>query len=187
MNSPTAPPSDWIVIFGAAVHPNGEPSVTLRRRIEGAFARAQLLARPVFLPTGGTGVWGPAEAIVMRDRLLQLGAVENQIILEDKSDDTLSSVLNCAAILRRQPSFGRIFVCTSVYHVPRCLVLFRMVGIRASSISVSDDRAALGWRKWIYLRLREIAALPYDVAILAGRLLVGRLGGDTRPKNQSDA
>ncbi len=173
--------SDWVVIFGAAVRPDGEPSVTLRRRIEGAFARGHQLTRPVFLATGGTGLCGPAEAIVIRDTLIGLGAAENRIVVEDRSDDTLSSVLNCAAILRRQPSIGRVYVCTSGYHIFRCLVLFMMMGIRALPVSVSDDRSALGWLKWVYLRCREIAAIPYDVVLLAMQLLTGGATRSTRP------
>ena len=45
----------YYVIFGAAVRPDGQPSGTLRRRVEGAW---QLATRPPpckFIVTGGEG------------------------------------------------------------------------------------------------------------------------------------
>ena len=54
-----------IVIFGAAVRPEGAPSRTLRVRVEAALALGARLESPLYLPTGGIGRFGDAEAAVM--------------------------------------------------------------------------------------------------------------------------
>ena len=47
-----------IVIFGAAVRPDGSPSPTLRRRVEVAARFGAWLAEPIDLPTGAQGRFG---------------------------------------------------------------------------------------------------------------------------------
>ena len=61
------------MIFGAAIRPDGQPSGTLRRRVEGAYRIGSIFRDPIYLVTGGVGRYGPAEATVMRDQLLGYG------------------------------------------------------------------------------------------------------------------
>ena len=48
-------PDAVIVIFGAAVRPDGKPSQTLRHRVEAAALFGSRFSRPLFIPTGGQG------------------------------------------------------------------------------------------------------------------------------------
>lgn len=92
------------------------------------------------------------------------GVPPERILLDEKSTDTLESVRNCARILRSLPAMGEVFICTDLYHIPRCRWLFRMYGIstRAGKIAsgLPQNKA---WR-WLYYYLREFAALPWDTA-----------------------
>ena len=54
-----------VVIFGAAVRPDGSASGVLRARVGAALAMGRLLVDPIYMPTGGQGRFGPAEATVM--------------------------------------------------------------------------------------------------------------------------
>lgn len=166
MSQTSSPVYDYFVIFGAAVRPDGSPSGTLRRRVEGAYGLAIGNPRAKFLPTGGQGKFGPAEALVMRDLLVYLGVKAEQIIPEDQAGDTLTSVQNCAAILRRRGDVRSVTVCSSPYHNPRCQILLRLLGIPARRGRMPSDRPALGTKKWIYYWFRDMMAIPFDVVLL---------------------
>ncbi|MDP6344433.1 MAG: YdcF family protein [Alphaproteobacteria bacterium] len=163
--------ANYYVIFGARVKPDGGPSGTLRRRVEGAHRAARGDGDAWFLATGGQGEHGPPEAEVMGRLLLELGVPDERILREAAGHDTLSSVIECIRILRGRGDAGRVLVCSSPYHAPRCQLLFRLFGVPAVRADMPGDRAALGWGKWLYYLLREAAALPYDaaLAILGGR------------------
>src|SRR5271168_3062121 len=85
-------PEAVIVIFGAAVRPDGKPSQTLGYRVEAAARFGKRFSRPLFIPTGGQGRFGDAEAAVMTRLLQQAGFPETSIMQEDTGTDTVSSV-----------------------------------------------------------------------------------------------
>jgi len=158
-----------IIIFGAAVRPDGSPSPALRRRVEAAARFGAGLRAPLYVPTGGKGRFGPAESTVMAGLLRDLGAAPGRILQEPTGTDTLSSVLACVALLRGRGHDGPVFAATSGYHLPRCLLLLRMAGLPARRVPPPEADPAL-LRRW-YWRLREAPALPYDAALmLAARL-----------------
>jgi len=159
---------DYLIIFGAAVRPDGSPSGTLRRRVEEAF-RSAAGGRPVrFLVTGGLCRHPPAEALVMRRLLLDLGATEEQIVIEDTARNTLQSAVRCAAILRDRRDVANVVVCSSRYHIRRCRMLMRLNGVRPDGSVASQDAHRVGPARYGYAWLREWAALPYDAVLMAG-------------------
>ena len=151
------------VVFGAAVKPDGSPSGTLRRRTMGAWKLANENPHSTLFLSGGQGKFGRPESHVMRELLLDCGASQQQLIVDDISLDTLDTVAQCSRYLRENPGFSHIYVCSSPYHNPRCWLLLRMFGVKAQFVAMPSDRPALGWRKWIFYYFRECAALPWDV------------------------
>ncbi len=99
-----------VVVFGAAVRPDGTASGSLRRRCERAAVLARGLEQPWLLATGGVGRYGPAEALVMREILLEAGVPESRILLEPHARDTLESVRLCTRMLRARPEVERLLV-----------------------------------------------------------------------------
>jgi uncharacterized SAM-binding protein YcdF (DUF218 family) len=184
VNPPDPGTSDAvIVIFGAAVRPDGNPSETLRHRVRAAARFGQRFARPLFIPTGAKGRHGEPEATVMTRLLLEAGFPQSAIVQEQTGTDTLSSV---RAVLRLLPDgirtarttsdeirtdwmragTIRVYACTSAYHLPRCLLLLRLAGIAAHACPPPPVPAATAqWRRW-YWRLREAPALPYDALLM---------------------
>lgn len=153
----------YFVIFGAAVKPDGQPSGTLQRRVQGAWQLAKLNNMARFIVTGGRGRHGPAEGLVMKRLLLDLGADEDRIIVEDQAEDTLQSVMYCTDILEQQGDEAReVIVCSSSYHNYRCQILFRIWGVPCRRGEMLSDRAALGTAKWLYYYFREAVAIPWD-------------------------
>ena len=174
MRAPAAGPGGGrhaLVIFGAAVLPDGRPSETLRRRVEAALRfGGGLDATPLYVPTGGRGRHGPAEAAVMTALLRDGGVRAEDILAEPTGTDTLSSARAVAVLLRGWD--GPVLAASSGYHIPRCVALLRLCGLRRTR---SGPRAlpSAGFRDWRW-RLRELPALPYDAALaLWGR----RFGG----------
>src|ERR1019366_8269193 len=122
--------SAYLIILGAAVRADGSPSGSLARRVEGALAFAQTTRAPKFIPTGGVGRYGPAEAEVIQELLMRGGIRQEDITLEDRAQNTLESVEYCHAILSARSDVDIIVPCTSTYHIPRCAVLFRILGYK---------------------------------------------------------
>jgi uncharacterized SAM-binding protein YcdF (DUF218 family) len=154
-----------IVIFGAAVRPDGSASPTLRRRVQAAARLGARLPDAVYIPTGARGRFGPAESRVMADLLQSLGVPADRILEEPTGTDTLSSALACAALLRRRGHAGPVYAATSRFHLPRCLLLLRLLGLPARPVPIGGSAGAEGWRRRWYWRLREVPAIPYDAAL----------------------
>ncbi len=169
----SATPRPAIVIFGAAVRPDGAPSRTLRVRVEAALALGARLERPLYLPTGGVGRFGEAEATVMARLLRQAGVAEADIRLEPTAHDTVSSVRAIRNMLKDH--HGPVYAATSAYHLPRCVVLLRLAGLAARACPPPPALAAAAWRKRWWWRLREVPALPWDAAFVLFLRFAGRI------------
>ena len=164
-----------ILIFGAAVRPDGMPSTTLRRRVRAALACAQGHPDARFIPTGAVGRHGPSEASVMAGLLMKSGVHGDRILLEETGTDTLSSARAIARLLRESHTRGRVMVATSTYHQPRCLMLLCLFGIAARPCPFPPRPASTSWARRWYWRLREVPALPYDAALAIWSRLRGQV------------
>lgn len=145
---------------------DGSPSGSLTRRAEGAIAYARTVANPKFIATGAVGRYGRAEAVVIRDLLMRDGIPKHDILLEDQARSTLDSVEFCDAILVRCTDVEAVVPCTSPYHIPRCALLFRLLGYKIQIASMPGDLPDLPLTKWLSYVIKEFAALPFDVLLL---------------------
>ena len=164
-----------LVIFGAAVRADGSASGSLRRRCEQAARTGLAIEGALFLATGGVGRFGPAEALVMRDILVEQGVAPPRILVETLARDTLESIRLCSRILRARPEIDEVIACSSSYHNPRCVALFRLAGFRCRAEPVPSDRSHLGSAKWLRYVLKECLALPWDATLLLALKMAGRL------------
>ena len=172
------PPDAIIIIFGAAVRPDGRPSQTLRHRVEAAARFGARFTRPLFIPTGAKGRYGEAEATIMARLLIDAGFAPEAIHREETGTDTLSSVRAVARmVLKALPSGGKagIYACTSAYHLPRCLVLPRLAGVKARTCPPPPVPAATTQRQRWFWRLRETLALPYDALLMLWLRVMGKV------------
>ncbi len=164
-----------IIIFGAAVRPDGQPSATLRRRVEAAARFGAGLANPLYLPTGGVGRHGPAEAVVMAGLLRELGVPADAILPEPTARDTYASAIACTRLLRQRGHAGAVYAASSAYHLPRCTLLLRLAGWPARAATPPPFPAATSLAKRWRWRLREAPALPYDALLMVLARLRGRV------------
>jgi vancomycin permeability regulator SanA len=155
-----------IVIFGAAVRADGSPSAALLRRIGYGLQASRAWPDASILCSGGVGRVGPSEASVMLDVLAREGVAPGRLIADEDSLDTLQSV---AVAARRARALGSplVVVCSDGYHLPRIRLMLAVLGVR----SVSGPRGGPRGGMWHRLRmtLREIPAIPYDVALVAAQ------------------
>ena len=165
--------TDYIIVFGAAVRPNGRPSAALRRRIDLAARWERDNPGAMVIATGGVGRHGPAEAKVIKDALVASGIAARRIILEPRARDTLESVRRCHRLLMERGDCERVICCTSSYHQPRCALLLRLLGYTVISPAISMSRSRLKRRVYSRLILKEVIATPYDAALLMLRRKVG--------------
>lgn len=172
-----------MIVFGAAVRADGRPSGSLRHRIEGALAWGRNHEEALFIPTGGIGRAGPAEARVIQDGLIKGGVAPGRIIPELHGRDTLESVRLCDAMLRERGDCRRIICCTSAYHQPRCGLLFRLLGYEVVLPAMPSEWGRLSTATYARLVLKEIIATPYDALLLLARprRKRGQVRGDNPP------
>ena len=161
-----------IIIFGAAVRPDGSASPTLQRRVEAAARFGARLEAPIFIPTGAKGRHGEAESTVMAALLGELGVPRERITEESTGTDTLSSAIACQRLLHGHA--GPVFAATSRFHLPRCLLVLRLLGLPARPVPIGGSARGAGLLQRWYWRLREMPAIPYD----AGLAIWHRLRGE---------
>ena len=158
--------SDYIIIMGAAVKQDGQPSGALARRVNSAIKIAAKFSNSIFIVTGGIGKSAFSEAFVMKKLLLDAGIKTDKIILDEKSNDTLSSVLCCIKILKLNQNYNQVYICSDRYHIPRCRWLFFLSGIPTNFAEVDSGYKANGILRWIFYYVREAVAFPYDTILL---------------------
>jgi vancomycin permeability regulator SanA len=165
-----------IVIFGAAVRPDGSASTALRRRVQSAYAFGRFQGEAIYVPTGGVGRYGASEASVMASMLMARGVPAANILLEETGTSTLSSTRAVAQLLREDGRHLKaVFAASSAYHLPRCVVLMRLAGLDAWACPARRSPAARRFTTRWYWRLREVAAMPVDVAVMAALRLTRRV------------
>jgi vancomycin permeability regulator SanA len=152
-----------IIIFGAAIRPDGRPSEALRRRVAAAARFGAGRPGMVYVPTGGQGRHGAPECEVMATMLVAAGVAPGQIRQEPTGVDTLSSVVACVAMVRGLP--GPVYAASSRFHLPRCLMLLWIGGVAARPVPI-EGSTERRWRQRWYWRLREVPALPYDAVLM---------------------
>jgi uncharacterized SAM-binding protein YcdF (DUF218 family) len=68
-----------------------------------------------------------------------------------------------------------VYAASSAYHLPRCVLLLRLAGLQARRcpppLAPAARSVSLRW----YWRLREVPALPWDVALMLALRLLRRL------------
>jgi len=161
-----APP--LIVIFGAAVRPDGGASEALLRRIGYGLEAAREHPDAPILCSGGIVRAGPSEAFLMSERLSRNGISRERLILDEASRNTLE---NCGAAAGEAGRGGHPYVvaCSDGYHLPRIRLLLRMMGVASRPAPFGRGRPGPPLAHSLGMSLREALATPRSVALLLAR------------------
>lgn len=167
-----------IVVLGAQLTPDGEPTFALRRRVKrGCALLRDALAQGesgVVILSGGATL-GPAiasEAAVMERLCLAEGVEAGRLWGESRSQNTRQNAVNSLALVARSgvdPQV-RLEVVTDWQHLPRAWWLFRVLQWRGARQGLWPKRglrmvAAGGPSGWAGVRfaLREAVACAAEV------------------------
>lgn len=145
---------DAIIVLGAQVKPDGEPSLQLQWRIDAA-AEAWQKHNCLIVTCGAQGSNEPApEAHVMRDDLISQGVPEEYILVEDQSFNTRQNINHAVSLLEGK-DVTRVLIVTSDYHLARAMAIAEDAGLDATGVG---SPTLQGLRPWVKNQGREALA-----------------------------
>lgn len=144
--------ADLALVLGSKVERDGTPSPRLRARLDTALAWYRAGDFPDIVASGGTGVEGFDEAVVMRDYLVARGVPAAHVIVDGGGATTFASARNTAAIVRER-GLRSVFVVSQGFHVPRARLALRRFGV---PVVYSAHAPFFEWRD-LYSAPRELA------------------------------
>ncbi|MFT8417305.1 MAG: YdcF family protein [Acetobacter sp.] len=157
-----------LIVFGAALLPNGQPTPAMLGRIRSALAYGAT-RQVTYIVTGGVPRNGQTEATVMAALLARAGVPAHRIITENSATDTFDSIVLCSQILRRigVPNKTPLALVTSPYHVPRCMCLLRLAGWRPHAVAfIPHATQPMALRTKLRRIAHESLAIPWDALLV---------------------
>jgi uncharacterized SAM-binding protein YcdF (DUF218 family) len=151
--------ADVIIVLGARMRPDGGLSPALRRRATLGIALFREGRAGALLLTGGLSGGAVTEAQAMATLALEAGVPASAIITEPTARNSFENALRSAEIMRAR-GWLRALVVTDRHHLPRALLAFRGLGVRARGVAVAGAP----------LR-RVLAELPHEAVGLAWYML----------------
>lgn len=150
--------ADCVVVPGARVYSDGTPAPMLQARIEHAVALLKAGRAKGVIFTGGYGASGPCEAMESRRVAMALGVPADRIFIEDRSHTTCGNFFYAAEVMRAQ-GWTSCLVATDPFHVKRCLMICRDLGITAYPAPVFASPGYTWPRLRAWYTARECAAM----------------------------
>lgn len=176
---PDAEQADYLLVLGALVNPNGQPSAALAARCDTAADFLQKHPDVKAVLCGGKGGNEPrAEADAMYEYMTAKGIAPDRLIREDGSTNTIENIRNAQALItadlllekndaaqaEERIQSLRVAVVTSDYHLARARVLMhRTTGWARLGIPAPTPYPG----QWIAVRSREYCSI-------LGLMLTGR-------------
>lgn len=119
---------DYIIVLGAKVRPNGNPSTVLKYRLDAAYDYLSAHPDTRCIVSGGQGSNEPMpEADAMAQYLRERGIEENRILIENTSETTAENMAFSRDLIA-DPS-AEVGIVTNNFHVYRALKIAHKTGI----------------------------------------------------------
>lgn len=160
---PGAEAADYVLVLGALVKPDGQPSAALSARCDTAAEFLQTHPGTKAVLCGGQGWNEPrTEASSMYDYMTAKGIASGRLLIEDQSSNTIENIRNAAALIESDAikTHGAadtvIAVITSDYHLARARVLMRhAANLPRLGIPAPTPYPA----QWLSVRCREYCSI----------------------------
>ena len=149
--------SDAILILGNTVETSGIPSMRLKGRLDKGIELYQNNLAPIIIVSGGYGIEGFNEAIVMKNYLVEHGVKTENIIVDENGNTTYLTTRNLIPIAKEK-NIKSVIVVSQYYHLLRAKRAVEMVGIK--EVYVSPGNSPFEIRDF-YSIPREIIAYYY--------------------------
>ncbi len=129
---PSPKPSQAMIVLGAQVTPDGEPSKQLELRLMEALKQYKEHNMPIVV-SGAQGNDEPAtEASVMKVWLEKYDVPAQYILVEDKSFNSQQNIENAIKLLPEGTK--DVLIITSDYHLPRAMQIAKDLGLSPSGV-----------------------------------------------------
>ena len=155
-----------ILVMGARLNDN-QASAEFATRLSRAL---QIFRnRPIIVLGGRPGRSALSEASVGRDWLIRRGVPKQAIVVEESSNHTLENLREARSLLDGNAPNGVVLI-SSRYHLARCGVLARALGLR-HSLCGAEDRFSLDLRAFPRVALEAFFIHWFFVGRLWARLI----------------
>lgn len=158
---PAAAQADYLLVLGARVNPDGQPSAALAARLDTAYNFMQAHPDVIAILCGGQGDNEPRpEAEAMYEYLIDKGMDGSRLMLEDESSNTIQNIANARSLIGEG---HKTAVVTSDYHLARARMLMERGGLDGCGIPAPTPYP----EQWVSVRCREYCSI-------LGLMLTGR-------------
>ncbi|BDA69811.1 hypothetical protein RIVM261_089910 [Rivularia sp. IAM M-261] len=120
--------ADSAVVLGNKVETNGKPSPRLQARLDKTI---QLYQQGLFanvIVSGGVGIEGFDEAVVMKQYLVAHGIPETRVYVDSNGNTTYLTAKNTARIMKEN-NWQSVMVISQYFHIPRSKLALNKFGI----------------------------------------------------------
>jgi vancomycin permeability regulator SanA len=120
--------ADVAVVLGNTVNPDGQPSPRLQARLDKTVELYQKGFFTNIIVSGGVGVEGFDEAVVMRQYLVNQNIPAERIFVDSEGRTSNLTAKNTAQIMR-QNNWQSALVISQYFHISRCKLALANYGI----------------------------------------------------------
>ena len=150
----TAPTRRVAIVFGAGLLRDGTPTPVLRDRVETAVELYQSGKVEKILMSGDNRFDNYNEPGAMRDYAMNLGVLEDDIVLDFAGRRTYDTCYRASAIFGVQEAL----LVTQRFHLARALILCNNLGVQSEGVIA--DRRTYRRSSRAFWEMRELAAAP---------------------------
>ena len=126
--------TDFLLVLGNKCNTNRVPPILAGRLDKAIELYSDFAQKPKIIVSGGKSSSKTlAEAVLMKEYLLEQGIPENVICVEDKSLNTIQNLEYSAIKIRniwQKDSRPRVIIVTSDYHIPRTKLQAQKLGLK---------------------------------------------------------
>jgi len=155
-------PADVAIVPGNTVNRDGKPSPRLQARLDKTVELYQKELFSSIIVSGGVGVEGFDEAVVMRQYLIAKNIPADNIHLDSEGKTTDLTAKNSAQIMKRNNWHSALIV-SQYFHISRTRLAFRNYGISPVYTAHAN-----------YFEMRDLYSIVREVFGYFSYLLKGR-------------
>lgn len=132
--------NDYVIVLGAKVKSNGEPTLSLKSRLDMAVDYLEQYKHVQVIVSGGQGADEPAtEASVMANYLMDAGIDPLRIQLEEKSTSTYENLLYSKELLPE--GVEEVTIISNDFHLTRAKYLANVVGLEVDVLGAPTPKS----------------------------------------------
>lgn len=148
-------PADAVVVFGARVYANGQPSLALSDRLLTGCALVQHGIAPRLVVSGGPGDGATHEADAMRQLAIDRCGLPSDRVLVDREGLNTRRTAHNIARLAAGYDIRRVVAVSHGDHLPRVKLAFQEAGLPAFTVPADETRTLT---RLPYYMAREVVA-----------------------------